>query len=240
MIQLLRYQLFVHVRMISTYVMVLFVLIAFRLVGVPIAPDMSTVSAMSYTSLLTPWITLIYVIQMSGFLFVFFRSEALQYRIARLRNRHLIIGGALIHILFLALLASIPYAVIYFSMVDDVRIASLALANMVFFNVFVGIATLTISRFAGTGLLTPIIVLVVLFLLPISLMAMGPLEPAFFQYPLGDAIKTLLSSHLDVSDNADMLLMRGVQDTDAIVRTLLFTPLLATITFVRFLRGDHH
>jgi len=240
MIQLLRYQLSVHVRMISTYVMVLFVIIAFRLAGAPVPAETANFTAMSTASFLIAWITLTFVLQITGFQFVFFRSEALQYRIARLRNRPLIIGGALIHVLLLALLASIPYAVIYVGMVEDLRIASLAWANMVLFNIFLGIATLTISRFTGTGLITPILVLIILFLLPISLSAMGPFAPAFLQHPVGEAIKTLLSSHLDIAGNADMLLMRGIQDTDAVVRTLILTPILATITYVHFLRGDHH
>lgn len=240
MIQLLRYQLSVHLRMISTYVMLLFIALAFGMIQETLPSEMVPFTATAYTSMLIAWITLTFVLQITGFQQVLFRPEALQYRIARLRNRPLIIGGALIHIVLLALVATLPFAVIYAGLVEDPRIVGLAWANMLLFYVFLGIATVTISRFTGTGILTPILVLIVLFLLPISLSAMGPLAPAFLQHPISDAIQTLLASHLDVSGNADMLILRGIQDTDAVLRTLILTPILATITYVHFQRGDHH
>lgn len=240
MIRLLSYQLHFHLRTASTYVMLLLTAMAYGLVMETPPAEMAPIAAMTYESFIIVWVTLTFVLQLTGFHDFFFRSEALQYRLAHLRDRGLVIGAALIHLLLLAVFASLPYAVIYFSMVADTRIALLAWSNMLLFHAFLAMATAAIVRFIGTGALTSFVVLGLLFLLPISLSGLGNFASGIAQNPIAGAVISLLSSHLDVSGNTSMLLLRGIQDTDAVLRTLILTPILATITYVHFLRGDHH
>lgn len=240
MIQLLSYQLQLHLRLASTYVMLLLIVVAFGLVRETPAAEMAPMAAMTYESFILLWVTLTFVLQLTGFHHFFFRAESLQYRIARLRNRGRIIGASLIHVTILAVFATIPFAVIYFSMLTDARIALLAWANMLLFYVFLGMATAAIIRITGTGTLAAVTVLGLIFLLPISLTGLSSFAPALANHPVGHALITLFTSHLDVSGNTSMLLLRGIQDTDAVLRTLILTPILATFTYVHFQRGDHH
>lgn len=240
MIRLLLYKFQFQMRVISTYVMLLFSVVAFSLVAETPATEMAPLMAMTYDGFLIVWVTLTFVLQLTGFHHVFFRSEALQYRLARIRNRRLVIGASLIHIAVLAIVASLPFAVIYAGILTDGRTIVLAWSNMLLFYLFLGIATSAIVRLVGTGTSTPFVVLGALFLLPISLNSLSAFAPAFFSNPVVEATIALLGSHLDVSGNTSMLLTRGIQDTDAIFRSLILTPILATFTYVHFQRGDHH
>lgn len=240
MIRLLLYQLQLHLRMTSTYVMLLLVALAYGLVLETPPSGFAPIAAMTYDSFIIVWVTLTFVLQLTGFHQFFFQPEALQYRIARLRNRGKIIGASLIHVVILALFATLPFAVIYFSILEDVRIAVMAWSNMALFFVFIGVATAAIVRFTGPGTMAAVVVLGLLFLLPISLNSMGAFAPGLDSNPIVGAVTSLLGSHMDVSGNTTLLMTRGIQDTDAVLRTLILTPILATFTYVHFLRGDHH
>lgn len=238
MIQLLQYQLSLHIRLISTYVMLALIGIAYMMnLETPVS-EMRSAAAITNSSFILVWVTLTFILQLTAIHHFFFRPEALQYRLARIRNRAMIISASFIHILTLAIIASIPFAVIYFGLLDA-RIALLSWMNMVVFYVFLGMATSLIIRFIGSNTLTAVLALLLLFLLPVGLSGLTSVAPAFAKQPVVEGIITLMQSHLDVASNADMLILRGIQDTDALLRTLILTPILTTITYVHFLRGDH-
>ena len=240
MIQLLIYQSFLHLRMASTYVMLGFIALSVWLLGRAPVGLGSGLFAVQITSMLSIWITVTFFVQLSAFHQVFFRSEALQYRLARLRNRSMVIGAGLIHITLLAFVASLPYAVLYFGLVDDHRLALLSWGNVLLFHVYLGMAAALLLRWLGSNGITTLILLLVLFMLPLSVDGLLGMMHSVANHPVVSAIVDLLRSHLDVFGNPDMLLLRGIQDTDALLRTLILTPILATTTYVLFLRGDHH
>jgi hypothetical protein len=220
--------------------MLAFIALSFWLIRLGPGGVGDTMVLISITSALSVWITLTFFVQLSAFQNVFFRPEALQYRLARLRNRSLVISAALIHSTILAVFASLPYAVLFVGMVDEPRIVMLSLANILLFHVFLGVATALIIRLIGVGTSTTLILLLILFVLPLSLSGLFALSPGLEANPVVVVASDWLRAHLEVFSNSDMLLLRGIQDTDAIVRALILTPILATITYVLFLRGDHH
>lgn len=240
MIRLLFYHFSLHARMISTYVMLTFVAIAFWLIAVPTNNEALGISAIAYSSLIIVWITLTFILQLTAMHHFFFRPEALQYRLARLRNRSMVLAASHIHIVILAILASFPFAIIYFGMLDDAQIAMLSWLNMVVFYVFLGMATSLIIHSLGSNALTGILVLVLLFLAPLSFSGLNAMAPSLANHPIGATILAVTQSHLDVSSNPEKLILRGIQDSNALLRTLIITPILASITYVLFLRKDHH
>jgi hypothetical protein len=243
MIQLLHYQLSLHVRLISTYVMLSLILLTFGLVNESRPADlgeMAGMKTMMISSFIMIWVTLTFVIQLTTIHHFFFRPEALQYRLARIRNRPLIVGTLLVHVAMLALIASLPYALIYFGLLDDFRIAMLSWLNMVAFFMFIGITATLIQQRVGSTTTSSIVLIVLLFMVPMGLGSLDALAPSFANSWVGDPLITFFQSHLDVSSNPSMLALRGIQDSDALLRTLILIPILATITYVHFLRGDHH
>ncbi len=66
----------------------------------------------------------------------------------------------------------------------------------------------------------------------------------FFQstpfYGLVTFIQEWSTSHLNLTTNPMMLNIRGIQDTDAIIRILILTPILIITNYVLFLHKDHH
>jgi hypothetical protein len=239
MIQLLHYQLSLHVRLISTYVMLGLIGVAYSMNLESPINELRSVAAITNSSFILVWVTLTFMLQLTAIHHFFFRPEALQYRLARIRNRAMILSASFIHILILAIIASVPFAVIYFGLLDT-RIALLSWMNMVVFYVFLGMATSLIIRFIGSGTLTSVLALLLLFLVPVGLNGLSSVAPALADQPVVQGIITLMQSHLNVASNTDMLILRGIQDTNALLRTLILIPILATITYVHFLRGDHH
>jgi hypothetical protein len=240
MIQLLRYQFSLHLRMASTYVMLVWILITIGLVNESRPAEMAGAAVTMISSFIMLWVTLTFIIQLTSIHHFFFRSEALQYRLARIRNRPLIVGTQLVHVAILALVASLPFAMIYFGLLDDMRLVLMSWLNMIAFFMFLGMASALVLQWLGSSTTSSILLLVLLFLVPMALGGLSTFAPSFANSWVGDTLITFFQSHLDVSSNPAMLAIRGIQDTDALLRTLILTPILATITYVRFLRGDHH
>lgn len=240
MIQLLRYQCSLHLRMASTYVMLAWILITIGLVNESRPAEMAGVAVSMISSFIMLWVTLTFIIQLTSIHHFFFRSEALQYRLARIRNRPMIVGTQLVHVAILALVASLPFAMIYIGLLDDMRLVLMSWLNMIAFFMFLGMASALVLQWLGSSTTSSILLLVLLFLVPMALGGLSTFAPSFANSWVGDTLTTLFQSHLDVSSNPSMLAIRGIQDTDALLRTLILTPILATITYVRFLRGDHH
>lgn len=240
MIRLLRYQFSLHLRLISTYVMIALIAIAFAFIAETPPNEARAAATIASTSFILVWVTLTFVLQLTSLHHFYFRPEALQYRLARIRSRSTVICASFIHIGILAVIASLPFAIVYFGMLEDSRIALLSWMNMVVFYVFLGMAMALIIRCFGSGTTTAVLALVLLFLVPIGFSSLTSMAPSFARLPIVEGVITLMQSHLDVASNADMLIVRGIQDTGALLRTLILTPILATITYVHFLRSDHH
>ncbi len=240
MITLLRYQLFLHLRMVSTFVMIGFIGVSAWLLGRVPDPALAGPMLIPITSSLSIWITLTFFVQLSALHHVFFHPEAVQYRLARIRNRSVVIGVAFVHTSILAMFATLPYAVLYLGAIDEMRIAWLSLANVLVFHLFLGMAAALILRFIGASATAILVLLLVLFLLPLGYSGLLSLSPGWAANPVAEVAGDWLRSHLDVFSNPDMLLLRGIQDVGALLRTLILTPILILLTYVHFIRGDHH
>ncbi len=239
MIHLIRYQLALHLRMFSTAVILAFILLCAWIVRSNAGSENAQDIIIMLGSQLTFWVTLMYFFQLTSYHSFFFRAEALQYRLARIRNRSTVMLATFAHVAILAAVITLPYVVLYGGLLNT-STAMMSIANMFLFNLYIGIASILILGFIGTGATSTIILLLLLFFLPLGTGAILALKPALAANPVVSFLSSLIQSHLDVSGNPDMLILRGIQDTDALLRTLILTPILATITYVRFLRADHH
>jgi hypothetical protein len=238
MIQLLHYQMILHLRMFSSGVLLLFILLSFWLVSASFTPEMVIMMFMSLIQSFLLFISLLLIFQVSNVHQVFYSPEAIQFRLARIRNRSLLIGTTLIQITIVAIAVTIPYAIFFIHYIPENGL--MATANILLYHVFLAHAAFLIMRLIGSGSMGVLLVFAILFILPVILGSTGTL---FQSTPIKGLVTFILdwsSSHLDLTSNPMMLNMRGIQDTEAIFRVLFLTPILILTNYVLFLRKDHH
>jgi len=238
MIQLLRYQMTLHLRMISSGILLLFILLSAWFVTVSFTSEMVIMMFMSVMQSYLLFISLLLIFQLSNVHQVFYRPEAIQFRLARVRNRTILIGTTLIQITIVAIAVTIPYAIFFIYYIPENGLV--ATANMLLYHVFLAHAAFLIMRVVESGSIGTLLVFGLLFILPVAIGSMG----SFFQSSPINGLVTFIhdwsSSHLDLTSNPLMLIMRGIQDTEPIFRILILTPILILANYVLFLRKDHH
>lgn len=240
MIQLLRYQMVLHLRMISSAVFVLLVLICVWISTISYTPEMLSVVFMNMTTPILMFFCLLLIFQLSNVHQVYFSPEAIQFRLARIRNRANLIVATLIQVTLVAIAASLPIAIVFISLFLDTGHGFVASGNLILFLVFNAHAAFLILRLTGGGSIGTLLVLALLFLVPMMISS----TESYFQSTPIHGLVTLVAdwstSHLSLTSNPMMLHARGIQDTESIFRILFLTPILIIANYVLFLRKDHH
>lgn len=184
------------------------------------------------------WFTLLLVIQVGSLYHLLFRAEALQVRVARIRNRSVVLGSMYLLLGILAALYSIPYLLVFLRLAPFADLAWLSALNMLVYHLFVVFAGFAILRVFDGGNLGTISLVSLLFVIPNILnMVLQLVRPdALWARWLGG----LLTNHVRILSNPDMLLLREIQDSDVLLSTAGLGVLVAGAVFLRFRRADLH
>ena len=240
MIALLRYQLALHLRMLSSALILMFILLSCWFVYNSPTPEIAlTILLNTITSYLI-FISLLFVFQLSNIHTVFYSPESIQFRLGRVRNRSMVIGTTLLQIGLLSIVVSLPYAILYYGLFSDFGNGMMATGNLFLYHLFVGYGAFLILRLVGGGSMGTFLVLAILFLIPITFSLGNLVTPGSALHGFWSIFQDWGTSHLTLGSNPMLLYLRGIQDTESITRVLILTPILILSNYVLFLRRDHH
>lgn len=199
------------------------------------APDSASLYVLASPSLIG-WITLVLVMHVGSLYHLHFRPETLQVQVARIRNRSLVMGSMFVWLVLMSVAYTLPYLFVLLRVAPYPDLALLSAFNMMVFNLFVVFGGFGILRLFDGGNLGTIGLVSLLFVVPNILnmvFHLGRPEEAWVRW-----VGTLLTNHINVLANPDMLLVREIQDMDVLLSTLALTLVFATVVFHRFRRAD--
>ncbi len=240
MIALLRYQLVLHLRMLSSALLLMFILLSCWFVYKSPPPEIVITILMNTITSYLLFISLLFVFQLSNIHTVFYSPESIQFRLGRFRNRSMVIGTTLLQIGLLSIIVTLPYATLYIGLFSDIGNGLMATGNLFLYHLFVGYGAFLILRLVGGGSLGTFLVLAILFLMPITVSMGSLMTPGSALHGFWSILQDWGTSHLTLGSNPMSLYLRGIQDTNAIIRVLILTPILILTNYVLFLRKDHH
>lgn len=237
MIRLLAYHASLLPRLGSTYVFLAsLALTAYWAWSRESEPDEIALYLLISGSLLA-WFTLLLVIQVGSLHHFHFRPEALQFRLARMRNRHAALGAMWLLLTLLAMAYTLPYLIVLLTLSPNAGLGWVATLNLLLFHVFTVTAGFAVLRMTGGGNVGTVALIGSLFVVPNILAAGSNLIRA--HSGVADWVVTVMTYHVRLVGNPDMLLMRHIQNIEAVWGTAVITVILAVITHWRFVCKDH-